>query len=217
MNRRLLIAAVLCAVATTSAACSGSSGTHTQSDSPSSPGAPTTTDTSTSAPTTSGTTSSPTNPSKPSKPTSVSIPTPTVAPAAQGAVNAYIGMGNVLNRWDLDPRTARSSELQPYVTSSALRDFMRVYQQMAAQHLAYRGNPDTPYLKVISATSSAAVLSNCPTPATVNPSVQYNVVTGTPVRSAGGGPYRKAITVVKRAGAWRVNSIASDTSKACKP
>ena len=60
---------------------------------------------------------------------------------------------------------------------------MRIYQQMAAQHLAYRGNPDNPHLKVISATSSAAVLSNCPTPAAVNPSVQYNVVTGKPVRS----------------------------------
>ena len=46
---------------------------------------------------------------------------------------------------------------------------------MAHMHLAYRGNPDNPHLKVISATSSAAVLSNCPTPATVNPSVQYNV------------------------------------------
>ena len=215
MSRRRLTAAMLCAIVTTSAACSGSSGTHTQSNSPASPSTPTTTDAPAGTPATSATMSPHPSSSKPSNPTS--LPTPTVAPAAQGAVNAYIGMGNVLNRWDLDPRTARSSELQPYVTSSALRDFMRVYQQMAAQHLAYRGDPDTPHLKVISATSSAAVLSNCPTPATVNPSVQYNVVTGKPVKSAGGGPYRKAITVVKRAGAWRVNSIASDTSKACKP
>jgi hypothetical protein len=56
----------------------------------------------------------------------VSIPTPTVAPAAQGAVNAYIGMGNVLNRWDLDPRTARSGGSP--MSQFSLRDFMRVCQ-----------------------------------------------------------------------------------------
>lgn len=214
MSRRLLSVAVLCAVATTSAACSGSSGTHAQTDLPTSPD----TSTNTEAPTSTSPTGA-THPStsKPSTPTNVSVPTPTVTPPAQGAVNAYIGMGNVLNHWDLDPRKARRSELQPYVTGSALTDFMRIYRDMAAQHLAYRGNPDTPHLRVVSVTSSAAVLSNCPSPAAVNPSVQYNVVTGKVVKSTGDGPFRKAITVLKRAGAWRVNSIASDTSKACKP
>ncbi len=178
-------------------------------------GAPTTTDTSTSAPTTSGTTSSPTSPSKPSKPTSVSIPTPTVAPAAQGAVNAYIGMGNVLNRWDLDPRTGAERRAAPYVTSSAPQGLHAdLPADGAARHLAYRGNPDNPHLKVISATSSAAVLSNCPTPATVEPVRPVQRGDGQAgSRRTGGGPYRKAITVVKRAGAWRVNSIASDRAR----
>lgn len=222
MIRRVVIVALAFAVAAASAACSGSSGTYTQSLSPTSPRTPATADAPTGTPKTNANTSSrpstsAPNTRKPSEPTSPSIPTPTVAPAAQGAVNAYIGMGNVLNRWDLDPRKARSAELQPYVTSSVLNDFMRIFHQMAAAHLAYRGNPDTQHLKVVSATSSAAVLSNCPTPAAVNPSIQYNVLTGKPLKTTGGGPYRKAITVVKRAGAWRVNSITSDTSKACKP
>jgi hypothetical protein len=127
-------------------------------------------------------------------------------------------MGNVLNRWDLDPRKARSSELQRYVTSSALRDFMRVYQQMAAQHLAYRGNPDTPHLKVATVGSSAAVFTDCSTPSKTNPSVQYSVRTGQPVKSTvPPGLHPKVVTVLDQSGHWKVNSIIPNLGQTCTP
>ena len=80
---------------------------------------------------------------------------------------------------------------------------------------AYRGNPDIAVPEGDQRNSSAAVLSNCPTQRqSTRPS------STTCDRQAGqsaGGPYRKAITVLKCAGGWRVNLIASDTSKAFKP
>lgn len=211
-TRRSRVILLLVWVLTAVAACSGG-GTHTQSYSPSPTDSSTT---SSSAPSTS---SSPTDPksSTSSKPNTKPVATPTVAPAGQGAVNAYVGMANVLNRWDLNPASSMSAALQKYVTSSALEDFIRIYQQMAASHVAYRGNPDVPHLKVVSATTSSAVLSDCSTPAPVNPSIQYDVKTGKPVKTTAGGPYLKAITVLKSGGAWRVNSIVPNTAKVCKP
>ena len=213
-GRQIVLAALGAALAVTVTACSSSGGTHTQSVPPAS--SDSSTISSGADPTTS---SSPTGPSSStsSKPTIKPVATPTVAPAGQGAVSAYVGMANVLNRWDLNPPNSMSAALQKYVTSSALKDFVRIYQQMASSHLAYRGNPDVPHLKVISATTSSAVLSDCSTPNPVNPSEQYNVKTGKPVKTNGGGPYLRAITVLKSSGAWRVNSIVPNTAKVCKP
>lgn len=214
MKARHSLMVVLSALTISVAACSSSGGPHVQSYSPS----PTeNSTTSSSEPPTSS--SSPIDPksSTSSKPSTMPVSTPTVTPAGQGAVNAYVGMANVLNRWDLNPPKSMSADLQKYVTASALQDFVRIYQQMATSHLAYRGNPDVPHLKVISATTSSAVLSDCSTPAPVNPSVQYNVTTGKPVKTTGGGPYLRAITVLKSGGSWRVNSIVPNTAKVCKP
>ena len=217
MSRRLLIAAMLCAVVTTSAACSGSSGTHTQSNSPTSPSAPTTTDAPTSTPPTSAT-SPHSSSSKPSKPTNVSVPTPTVAPTAQGAVNAYIGLYNLTSNLGLDPAHANTSKIAPYVTAATLPQWRRIFTTMARQGLAYRGVPDNPHVKVVSASGQSAVLSSCPTPNAHDPYIQYVVATGKPVQTTiDAHLHPKAITVLLTSGRWRVASVIPDEGRTCKP
>ena len=216
MSRRLLTAAMLCAVVTTSAACSGSSGTHAQS--PASPSTPTTTDTPTSASPTSGRTSPPSSSSKPSKPTNVSVPTPTVAPAAQGAVNAYIGLYNLTSNLGLDPSHADTSKIAPYVTAATLPQWRRIFTTMARQGLAYRGVPDNPHVKVVSASGQSAVLSSCPTPNAYDPYIQYVAATGKPVQTTTDAHlHPKAITVLHTSGRWRVASVIPDEGRTCKP
>lgn len=218
MSRRLLTAAMLCAIVTTSAACSGSSGTHTQSNSRTSPSAPTTTDTPTSTPPTSGRTSPPSSSSKPSKPTNVSVPTPTVAPAAQGAVNAYIGLYNLTSNLGLDPAHADTSKIAPYVTAATLPQWRGIFTTMAQHGLAYRGIPDNPHVKVVSASGQSAVLSSCPTPNAHDPYIQYVVATGKPVQTTTDAHlHPKAITVLHASGRWRVASVIPDEGRTCKP
>ena len=217
MRRQLAITAAGLATGVTLAACSGSSGgTHTQSLS----SRPTGTSTmSSSAP---GISTSPTtSPSDPRSTTSaatstVPVATPSVKPAGQGAVNAYVGLINVTTKLGADPPHANMTELAPYVTAATLPQWRQIFSNMAKEHLAYRGNADDPNLKLISATGQSAALSSCPSPARTNPLVQYNVLTGKVIKTTG-GPYLKAITVVFTAGRWRVSGIASDTSKTCSP
>ena len=111
------------------------------------------------------------------------------------------------------------TELNPAgLTYQQWQSELRVYQQMAAQHLAYRGNPDTPHLKVATVGSSAAVFTDCSTPSKTNPSVQYSVRTGQPVKSTvPPGLHPKVVTVLDQSGHWKVNSIIPNLGQTCTP
>ena len=208
------------------AGCSGTS-THIQSVSPaasSSSG----TNTASVSPTTS--TSSSTSAAAPSSPLSSSpstprvtipkpIPTPTVKLRAQKATDAYISMANILNAWDYDPAKANAALLRPYVTDKTVTQIVAIYKDMAAHGLAYRGDPDTPHLTVLVASSSFTALSDCPTPSTTNPSVQYVVATGKPVPPPANvipGLHPKEITVLYTAGRWKVQSVIPNEAKVCR-
>lgn len=209
VGRTVPIGASFVAAALVASGCS-SSGTHTQTPGPTTP----TTDSSTapaSTPASTATSRPPTH--TPTKP----LPTPTVTPPAQAAVNAYIGLDNISWTLGLDPAHADTSKLAPYVTSSTLPQWRQVFMNMAKQHLAYRGTPDTPNIKVVAASSTSAALTSCPTPSLTNPAVQYNILTGKVVSSSSAGPYLKAITVIFTEGRWRVSGIATNTAKKCSP
>lgn len=209
--KRAVLAIMLIASLTGVAACS-SSGTHTQSLSPSSPSSSSTSSTASPSRSTTSSTSVATKP----KP----IPTPTVTPPAQGAVDAYVSMANVLDGWDHDPKKANAAQLQPYVTDKTISQLVAIYKGMAAHGLAYRGDPDTPHLTVLVAGSSLTALSDCPTPSATNPAVEYVVATGKPVPPPANpipGLHPKAVTVLFTAGRWKVQSIIPNEAKVCTP
>jgi hypothetical protein len=118
---------------------------------------------------------------------------------------------------DRDPAHADPNTLAPLVTAASLPTWRQIFTNMAQQGLAYRGTPDNPHLKVISASSTAATLSSCPIADAGDPFVQYHVSTGRVVKAPTGGPYLKAIVVVNADGHWRVSSIATDTANRCEP
>jgi hypothetical protein len=127
-------------------------------------------------------------------------------------------MGNVLIRWDADPKNAKASELAPYVTHQVLEQILAQYQYMATHGLAYRGTPDSDHIRVIAADSSSAALRNCLVPSKSDPYTQYVVATGKPVPQSGpGGLHPKAVTVVFSDGRWRVSSIIPDLGRTCTP
>ncbi len=217
MRSQLTITTVALTAAVTLVACtSGSGGTHTQSLSPVPTTATSTTSSSVSATSTSASglpTSSISSPR-----TVPSRPTPTVAPAAQKAVDAYIAASNVLLGWDRDPGRAKAPQLSSYVTSTVLAQVMNAYQSMARSGLAYRGTPDQSHIKVIAAGGTSAAFTDCPTPSANDPYTQYVVATGEAVKStAPSGLHPKAVTVIYQTGRWRISGIVPDLAKACTP
>lgn len=209
MRRR--IAAAIVTVAVVSIAGCGSSGTHTQSLSPTAPTSPSTGPVSSPNPSSSAPSSMHSSNGKP-------IPTPSVTSTAQGAVNAYIAMSNVLSRWDAHPASAKGGDLKAYVTAPALKQFVATYQNLAEHGLAYRGALPANHVKIVTADSASVVISNCQIQSESDPYVEYVVATGKSVPPSGGrGPYLKVVTILHAAGGWRVNSIVTDASTVCRP
>jgi hypothetical protein len=222
MVRRGLLAAVVAGLGVAVSACGGGSKPHTQGYSPAPTASASSSAADSSSPSASGsadlTTTPPDSPGDRPVNTPSHIPAPSVAPSGQAAVNAYISLVNLTDALDVDPAHADVSKLRPYVTAASFPQWRQIYRGMAANHLAYKGTPDDPHIKVVGAGPSSVALSNCPTPAATNPAVQYDVRTGKvvgPTHSS--GPYLKAITVLLVDGHWRVDSISTNTSKPCKP
>jgi hypothetical protein len=144
------------------------------------------------------------------------VPTPTVSPAAQSAVDAYTGASNVLYGWDQDPQRANPGELAPFVTSTVLKQVLASYQSMAQAGLAYRGTPDRSHITVIAASSTSVAFSDCPTPSATDPYTQYVVATGKPVASTTpSGLHPKAVTAVFQDDHWRVSAITPNLAETC--
>jgi hypothetical protein len=205
--RILAVIATLCAVVLTGAACSSSSGTHTQSLSPS--------------PTDSGSLppSKSTGPSSP--PSSSGVATPTVTPPAQDAVDAYIAFYNASTAADRDPAHADLAALNRYLSGKALNLFDGIYASMRKAGLAYRGSPPNPRVKVSSVLGSTAVfLSSCPLASSSDPYVEYHVATGKPVATGTPRtpppPYLLTLPMKKVAGHWKLTDVLQDTSKTCR-
>lgn len=207
--KRFLVT-VLATLSLAALAACGSSTTRTQSLSPSTPDSSAShLSTSPQSSSSSGTTSR--SASKP-------VPTPSVTPAAQSAVNAYVGLYNLTSALGLDPAHANTSKIAPYVTAATLPQWRQVFATMAKNGVAYRGIPDDPHLKVVSASGQSVVLSSCPTPNSHDPYIQYVVATGKPVPTTTSKTLRpKAITVLYVSGRWRVASVIPDEGRICRP
>jgi len=193
------------------ASCGGNSGVHTQ--------------TPTAGPSTSSSTTL-TFPTAPASSTPASstgtvkpIPTPTVVPAAQGAVNAYISFYNAMNAADADPAHADMAKINSYLMGKALSLFDGVITSQAKAGLAYRGTPEQPRLKVGEViTPSFLFLTSCPLASTSDPFVQYNVKTGKAVPVSEPSvppPWKRTIAMKKVGGAWKVSDLLVDSSKTC--
>lgn len=195
------------------AGCGGSSGVHTQTPTSDSP---TPTASSPSNPSTSASTST-----SSSTPTSSipSIPTPSVTPAAQDAVNAYIAFYGLSTAADKDPANADVAHLDQYLTGKAKTLYDGVYASMKSSGLAYRGTPDAPRLKVGEIFSSTFMfLTSCPAPSASDPFIQYQVSTGKPVvvkKPPVAPPWKRTISMQKVGASWKVSDILVDTSKTC--
>jgi hypothetical protein len=156
--------------------------------------------------------------SAPRRSTPAPQPTPSVQPAAQGAVNVYIAIGNVLLRWDVDPTNADPKELAPYVTSKVLSEFVASFKNMARHGLAYRGTPDKSHLTIITADSSTVTFVDCQTPSRMDPYTQYHIKTGKAVPSrVPPGLHPRAITMLHHGKEWRLSSDIPDLGRTCKP
>jgi hypothetical protein len=195
------------------AACSGSSGTHTQSLSPSS-----------SVPMSSGGSSggpSSTSSSAPALPKSGQAPTPTVTPAAQGAVDAYIADFNAGIAASRNPSTADLSWITKYETGKFASQTRQSFEYMKTHHEAYRGAAPRPSVKVGSVLSpKAVILTSCLLTDSASPWTQYDTTTGKPIPRGKPRnpppPYLLRVFMRARSGTnWQISSIEQDTSKTC--
>jgi len=189
-----------------------SSGTHPQSfsPSPSAPGSPgvSLSTSPTSSPATSSTRTRPPE-----------IATPTVVPAAQGAVDAYIGFYNAMNAADRNPTGADIAEINAFLTGKAHSLFDGVVASQARAGVAYRGTPEVPRIRVGTIFSPTfVVLTSCPLASPTDPFVQYYVKTGKPVVTPTPSvppPYKRTISMQKINGKWKVADLLVDSSKTC--
>ena len=224
MRSQLTVTAAALTVALTLAACSGSSGgTHAQSLSP----APTdSSTTSSSAPVTSTSSSPPPSPS-PSDTSSSStarssgVPTPSVAPSAQRAVNAYVANFYAASKALRDPAHADLSWIAKYETGTFRTQEQQSFASLKSGHLAYRGAVPNPNIKVQSVLSpTAVILTSCLVVHPSDPWVRYNTTTGKAASTAKPRtpppPHLLQLFMKSTGGVWQVSSVVQDTSKTCK-
>ncbi len=211
---RLAALGLVVASALTVAAC-GSSGVHAKSVKPAPSGSSRTASPTTADPSASVRPS--THP--PSSRVPPSIPTPTVVPAAQVAVDRYMQMYVLLFAIGRDPAHADLSKLNQYLTGQALRDTVSGFVAMKQSGLAYRGGLPDPRLKVVSAyPGESVVLSSCPTNSATDPLEEYVVATGKalPAKTTPPlPPYKRAVIMQQVGGQWKESTIAVDGSKTC--
>jgi hypothetical protein len=206
----VILAAVLLA------GCGGSSGVNKQtptSDPPTSPS---------SSPSIPSTSSSPITSSSAPTSSSTAVPTPSVRPSAQNAVNSYYTDYNAGTRSLRDPAKADLSWIAKYETGKFRTQDEQSFASMKAHHLAYRGAAPNPNVKVQSVLSpTAVILTSCQVIDPSDPWVQYDTTTG---RAVPRGKQRTPpppylLTFFMKAGSgstWQITSVVQDTSKTCK-
>jgi hypothetical protein len=215
MSRRAAVAVIAASAVLTLAACT-SSGTHTQSYSPS----PTHLQSSSTTSSSPGPTSS-TPITASSAPKSTGVPTPSVTPSAQNAVNAYVADFNTGIQALRDPAHADLSWIAKYETGTFRTQDEQSFASLKSSHLAYRGAAPDPNIKVQSVLSpTAVILTSCQVVDPSNPWVQYDTTTG---KAVPGGkprtpppPYLLQLFMKSAANSWQVSSVVQDTSKTCK-
>jgi hypothetical protein len=216
--RAKLFAAIAATAAGALTACSGSTGTHTQSYNPSAKSsAPASRPAGPSASITpSGSASSTSPPS--ALPT---LPTPTVTPAAQDAVTAFMQFYAALNEADLDPQNADVTNLNTFLTGDAVASFDNSITEQAKAGLAYRGTPDDPRVEVGQIFSPAFIfLTSCTLPSSTDPFIQYTVATGQPLALTSPTtptPWLRTTSMKLVDGLWRVADVVVDSSRTCAP
>lgn len=212
MVRRRVIAAIVAGATSALTACGGT-GTHTQDDTPSPTASHTTSASTPTQPSTSSVSTSTT-----SKSVGRPLPTPSVTPPAQDAVNAFIAMLNLYNEASRDPQHAQLPDIDRYLTGKAKTIIDSSLTSMASSGYAYRGTPDDPRVKVKTSLGSFAQLTSCPGPSPTDPFVQYDVKTGkavpVPTRTPP-PPYLLTITVAKANGSWQVSDILQNAGATC--
>lgn len=213
MVRRIAAVALAALVTVTLAACGSSSGTHTQSYLPS----PTVSAITTSSVPASASVSDPKSPTS-IRPSTQPVSTPTVAPGGQSAVNTYIAFYNAINAADRDPAHANLASINRYLAGKAMTLFDGVITNQAKAHLAYRGTPDNPRLRVSEIISpSFLFLASCPKRSSSDPSVQYDVRTGKAVTVKGPAPNVERLISMKRySSGWKVFDFIMGNKK-CAP
>lgn len=212
MVRRLHLSALVATATIVIAGC-GSNSTHVQSYSPTPSGSGTTA--------TSPTTIAPTKTSALPPTSAKVIPTPTVTPPAQGAVDAYIRLQNLLYAASLDPANANTVELNKYLDGKALKIYDAGLASLATSGFAYRGSPPVFHVKIDTVLSDTAVfLTSCPTNVVDDPYTRYSIKTGqsAPLQShTPPPPYLQTLPMKKVGGQWKLTDLLQDTSKTCRP
>lgn len=216
--RRVLLVAVV-GVAALTAACTG--GNHDASPITSRSASTTLTDTSTPASPTSARMTS-TVPRRSGSRSAGTVPTPSVTPPAQGAVDAYVADFDLGTSHSRDPANANLSWIARYETGKVKKQTVQSFAYMKTHGLAYRGATPDPNVKVQSVLSSSViVLTSCLIVSKADPWTQYVVATGKPVSSPSPRnpppPYLLRIYMKANAkGAWQIENVLQDTSKTCK-
>ena len=200
-------------VVMSTAAC-GSSGTHPQSFTPS----PTPTASFTSSPTSDGPSNSAPGTTGAGAP---NIPTPTVTPPAQGAVDAYIAMGNAYTAAARNPASADLAAVNRYLTGKALTLIDDSLRAMKSAGQAYRGTPADPRVKVETIFSGSSVfLSSCPLENKSDPFMEFYIATGKPIvvpSRTPPPPYRVTLPMRLIGSQWKLADILQNVGKTCTP
>jgi hypothetical protein len=212
--KRILLASIAIALLTgVIAACSGSSGAHTQSLSPTAPGS----DFSSS----SASTTSPPDSSSPTTKPSASWTHP-VYGQAQPAVDAYLSWVAAADAGLADPANFNAATASKFSAGEAEKVLVGSITDEKRRGRAWRGVPWPSRVLVTSTNFHSAapevMLSDCP--AVNNSWVEYVVATGKPVprgpKPKVPPPYAATIKVFKVAGSkWLVTSYEVDGSKTC--
>lgn len=212
--RLLLLPMLLAAVLLTG--CGGSSGVKTQTPTSDPPSSMST------SPSTSGSTSPSTPSSSTHSGSTQSVPTPTVTPTAQEAVNSYYADFNAGTRALRDPAKADLSWIAKYETGKFRTQDEQSFASLKAQHLAYRGSAPRPNVKVQAVLSpTAVILTSCLVIDPSNPWVEYDTTTGKAVPAGKPRtpppPYLLTFFMkMSSASSWQISSVVQDTSKTCK-
>lgn len=167
----------------------------------------------------------PTDPSNSTPPatstsTASTIPTPSVTPSAQGAVDAYIAFYNASTVVDRDPQHVSAGSLDSYLTGKAQTLFDGIYADMKSAGQAYRGTPPDPRVRVQTIVAPTVIfLTSCPLASTADPYTEYYVATGKAVPTAKPRdpppPYLLTLTMKKVGAEWRLSDVLQNTSKTC--
>lgn len=155
-------------------------------------------------------------------------PSPSVAPEAQPAVEAYLEFSEAATAAQRDPATFSKSEKNAEAFTSVAFDPIRIayiqyIAQLANAKTAFQGTPSQPRVSVKSVDLAAkpypkVVLADCPTAA---PTWRlYYLKTGKvapEVKEKVPAPYLSTVEVIKVQGRWGASAITVDKSRTCTP